>query len=70
MPPVLFAFSYFGYKILHFAWGWPGPWPTYSHFLCSWDDRCMLPHPSFYWLIWDLQHFLLALDHGPPDLCL
>jgi hypothetical protein len=39
---------------------------------CSWDDRCVPPHPAFYWWNEFLLTFLpgLVLSLSPLGLCL
>jgi hypothetical protein len=68
--PSPFCFYYFsGSVFITFILGGPGLQSSYLYFLCSWDDRCTLSHPDFYWLRWALPNFLrwLAWNHDPPE---
>jgi hypothetical protein len=50
----------------------PGPLSFYLCFPRSWDDRCTVLCPTFYWMRWGLVNFLpkLALNYSLPDLFL
>jgi hypothetical protein len=70
MLSVLFCFSYFSGRVLHFFPRKVSDHPPTYGLLCLWDHRYALSHLAD----WDrdLTYFLLrlALNCDPPDLCL
>jgi hypothetical protein len=47
-------------KVLCSHPGWPEPWLSSLHFLCSRNDRYSWPCLAVYWLTWSLENFRLG----------